>query len=461
MSDDNLVTIPPPKGWGADAQQWLEAHGIVPRKRIPIRSSSLDLALRNPFGAYLRDILGIRNAFAYSDALSKGSWLHAHFEHMDKDEKTRNSITQDKLRKRLNELRTIAGAWGLGDSALQKFLDRETKDEAVARVWYDVAASLDIPDRSHQPPTNYKLAHYIYNKQHLVLGSEVLIVVTDAVAPNNPLVCVLDKLIYVKPTRQLWILDLKSTSKVPSVRLLTAKEEFQTQHYLYILRCALEQGLLHKAFPNLPPDISVAGMLHVAVQKCPLRFDKRVDRPYIDIEHVLQSGKRKGQIEIRREYTSDEPSYDLFLARCRDWYLGQGPYVTEEIERKLNPPVNISYSPITDVLDDNGLEQYTAKVDYLCSLYNRPPEPRLFIKNVAGLQYDDELADLSHFHLTHPALWPEVMAQNNLIQQFREEFINAQTKEGVHQGGFGPDSDPSALPLQADVRSDHRAEGSS
>ncbi len=450
MSEDKLVTIPPPKGWGADAQQWLEAHGIVPRRRIPIRSSSLDLALRNPFGAYLRDILGLRNAFAYSDALSKGSWFHSHFEHMDKSEKERVAIVQSKLTKRLNELRSIAGAWGLGDSSLEKILEREIKDEAVARVWFDIATSLDIPDRTHNPPINYKLGHYIYNKDHWVLGSEILMVVTDDIAPDNPLVCILDKLIYVRPTKQLWILDAKTTSKVPSIRLLTAKEEFQTQHYLHILSCALEQGLIHKAFPTLPPDISVAGMLHVAVQKCPLRFDKRVDRPFIEREHVLKSGERKGQIEIRREYTSDEPSYDLFLDRCRHWYEGTGPYIGEEIERKLNPPVNISYSPITEVLDDNGVEQYVAKVDYLCNLYNRSPEPRLFIKNVAGLQYDDEVADLSHFHLTHPALWPEVMAQNNLIQQFREESINAQTKEGVYLH-HSEDSHTADVSVQADV----------
>lgn len=424
------VTIPPPKGWGADAVQWLEAHGIVARRNIPIRSSSLDLAMRNPFAAYLRDILGLHSAFRYSDALSKGSWLHAHFEHLSKQESDRRALVKAVLKTRLAELNTICDAWGLEGVARSKIIEREIKDEAIANVWYDVATTIDIPDTTNN--TTFKLPSFLLSKQHIVLGSELLVSVVDPLYPDNPLVGVFDKLIFVVPTKQLWIVDLKSTSKIPSVRLLTAKNEFQTQHYLYILQRALDQGLLHRTFPNLPKKVHIGGMLHLAVQKCPLKFNKLTDRPSIEVEHILKSGPRKGQVEFRKEYTSDEPSYDCFLARCRDWYTGQGSYSDEEIERKVNPPVNISYSPVNVVLDENGREQYHLKVDYLTSLYNREPEPRNFIQNVSGLQYDDEVTDLAHFHMTPPALWPDVMAQNTLIQQFREESINAQTKEGVY-----------------------------
>ncbi len=143
----------------------------------------------------------------------------------------------------------------------------------------------------------------------------------------------------------LYIVDLKSCAGSPTQRLSTCPLEFQSEHYLGVGMMLCDDHIWSDLF-DLPEDVHMGGFIHIAAQKPTINFGQK-DRPRVPYEHIFQRGPRAGRSEIRYEYTSDVPSWDVYMERCTDWYLSQGEYEHLAPERVDDPVVNASTVVIT------------------------------------------------------------------------------------------------------------------
>jgi len=432
----------PPSTKGRDALEWLEYHGITPRRCIPIRSSDLGVALNDPFTYYLTRHLGLTSGVKYSKALTRGSWFHKRLEYFGRPDEVATSRMAGHLAARLKELETTCEVWGFNHDQFLTFKEREEKDFHCSMGWYEASRNITIPASSALGrPTTWE--KYLSNPDFLIVGREIIAVIKDDLCPGCPLVAQFDMVIYDRRTNQIWLVDAKTCEESPTLRLATCPIEFQTQLYLYILNALHRSGLLHKKFPVIPENAVVGGMIHIGVQKPTIDFNKKVDRPFKFVHHTLKSGPRKGMIEVRKEYLSDEPSFPLYLERVQRWYKGEGEYVEEADARLLDPPVNLSWSGYNVVLDKMGMTEFKNRLAFLYQMASKDPHPDNFIMNVRSAKNrDGSLSDLGPFYLLPPSEWPTVVSTNRLIQTHRDDMISSNTPTGILENGSIEEADP-------------------
>ncbi len=409
---------------------WLQAHGIIPRKGIPIRSSDFFTIFGCEFAFYLRSILGLSSSFRVSKALARGSWFHKRLEFLEAPPELGVPLLMDScFETRTQELKDICSAWGFDSDTIRQTIENEAKDFKTAWAWYEATRTIKLPASTLGCPLTFE--EFLRLPHLRLLGVELKAVYNDPNFAGHPFVGVFDRLYHDRNNNQLWILDAKTADKVPSVRLATVHIDFQTQHYLHILSNLLRVGLIHQAFPDLPPDVTVGGMAHLCIQKPTINFDRRVDRPFEWRQKVISRGPRKGQIEMEKDYKSDEPVFDLYVERVKRWYAGEGEYISDAIERQTNLPVNMSFTSLDMALDDDGFLQYSLRLERFRSVLSRPPYPNQFIKNPSFIEDYKDLSVFAPFYLRSPAFWPDVIRQHRLISSFRDEHINESSPDSI------------------------------
>ena len=399
------------------AQTYLEHYGLVARSPCPIRASDYYTALNDPFLYYLTARLGIRPVLSWSEALSRGSWMHAYLEHINSPEAQRTAALSSKLATRLNELSTLCS-----NNPTLSYEDVKQREEDDFNYANTICTALcDIP--FFYEGAEYKLANFL-SSRFTTLANEFPLQLIEEGHTKSPLVCVLDRLVYDKISNQIWIIDYKSCSESPKVRLASAPVEFQTQLYCYIVSKSMFQ-LITKF--NLPLDTRFGGMMHIALQKPPIKFDKRTDRPFTWKQHTLKSGPRRGLIEMRKEYLTDIPDYKCFLARVKRWYLACDEYDDLRVDRMMNPVIDVSLTSSDLALNHS---QLPLRLEFLHDLATRPAHPGAYLQNPHSIRTYNDLSTYAPFYLCPVTEWPSIMAKGHLMTFFRDEALMEKLNAG-------------------------------
>lgn len=406
-----------PKGRGRDSKEWMEYHGYV-ATTPSIRSSDYEGVLHCPFQYYLSRRLGLSPALRWSKALSRGSWFHKRLELYREEGWVASQHMEAQLQDRLEELREICKARGIKGSSRDEILDREKKDFKCALGWYDAAMELSFGDRQ------VSLLSFISQPHFRNLGSEVGVRLhMPQIAPTERvmLTAMYDILLYHEVQNTIFIVDAKTCSESPVDRLSTCPLEFQTQHYMMVLKYALEANLLQPLY-NLPEDVRVGGMIHMAIQKPTIEFGMK-DRDYEEKEHTLTRGPRKGQVEMRRTYMG-EPRFENYLERCKNWYRATGEYEHLAPKWSSSPPVNISLTYGSTLLDQDYLDEYLSRVSVIRHYAKCHPIPKNFPRSASHLRQFGKLSPFAPFYLVHPREWPGIIEREGFIQLDRDEDVD-------------------------------------
>lgn len=412
-----LSEIPAPKGRGKDAADWLESQGIIARTPS-IRSSDAGY-LGDPFAYYLRRRLGLTSMLHYSEALSRGSWAHVRLELIDNAPSTIAPLLEARLQAREKELRELATPLGISSNLLSDMMMRERYDMDTTSAWVDSALRCQVPG------TTSNLNQYLTSSKFRLLGIEVPISYTPrGIYGNVQLVGLVDRLIYGSDNK-IWAIDYKTTSRFPDIRLESCPIEFQTWHYLYILQQLLHNGTIQKMYPELPSDVQIGGIIHIAIHKPTIRLGMN-DRNFTIESRILKSGPNKGTIREEKVYYG-EPTVANYSRRVHEWHTGSGEYAESMSERLAHPPINISYTHAS-VFNDDVETEYFLKLRALHDLATRLPHPHLFPRSADGMSNGRGLSPFAPFY--HPDIpvtaWPGIIVEQGLVTVHRDkEYLDA------------------------------------
>lgn len=384
----------------------------------PVRASSIDSCQEDPFGYYLRERLGITNPLFWSEALSRGSWAHKAQEHLWLSPSSRREKVAESLGSRMDEITTISSQVGIKEEYVAERLELERQDMECALGWFEAWSQTPI---SLEHGT---LLDFLSRPYWVDLGPEILLVLNES---STLAACRFDRLLYHKTNNELWILDLKTTDTYPDVRAQICPIESATFLYTHLLARTL--AVLTPARVSallgfdLPHDVRIGGMIHLICQKPSIEFCSE-DRPYKEYDHVLKSGPRKGQIEIRKEFTSDTPVHALYVDRCSHWLAGTREYTDKAAERSAHPCVNLSFSSHTSI-QSAWPSKFQSRYDQIRHYSTCPDDPIFFPMNPSSLLAFGKLSPYAPFYLTPQSGWEEIMLRNNLIQRFRDPEISS------------------------------------
>ncbi len=106
---------------------------------------------------------------------------------------------------------------------------------------------------------------------------------------------------------------------------------FTLTGYQYGLQCRLYRLLTHHTLRD--PKGFILNILQVpSIKMC------GADRDYIEHEHLFTRGKRKGEVEMQKDYHG-EPTFENYLARCQEWYNEKGKEAAQSFSIYYNEPL--------------------------------------------------------------------------------------------------------------------------
>lgn len=383
----------------ASAAAHFEQQGLLVRVP-PIRSSDYDVALADPLRYFLTRRLGLRPFYKQSEALSRGSWFHLAFESMWAPDPS--SFYEKKIEERREELTESLRAARVQDPTV--FLQNEEKYAREAWAHYLASCQTRLPWLDDQTIIKKMKAPWM---TPMVIDDDILLSEDGFQIVIRP-----DLLLHHEQQNSLWIVDPKTTALSTSLRSASCPIEFQTQHYMFTLEKLVNMGY----FKGLPSDVRIGGMLHIIIKKPTIHFSQK-DRPYSEYEHTYSRGKLKGQVEFRREYIG-EPSWDLYEARCRDWYLGQGEYVANaEKWTDEGKPVAISTTSGSMLTDPWIRIMYHQRLRRLKDMASSSLHPDWYERpSSLGHRGSDPYGP---FYLTTHEAWPSIVAREGFVQNWR------------------------------------------
>lgn len=358
--------------------------------------------------------LGLVPKLRYSAALNRGSWFHRRCELFHCTSNQAHSALMPDLHGRVAELETYAEEVGC-DSA--KLTDRETEDYDTAFSWYDAAATVPLSQEDKvcagvKLEAGATFRDFILHPDWIILGTEVLIALEDGTVAQ------IDLLLYNTKTQKLWLVDMKTTAKAAHDRLSLCPCEAQTLLYPRVVADAL--AYIISKF-DLPRHVAIAGMLHVAVQKPDIKMCG-VDRDFEYKEHVLASGPRKGQKEMRKVWMSEKPVRANYIARCADWYKGEGEYTDKAPERTAKPTVAISATPASVIFSEVRQGWFDRLIKRGRDLATRPLALENFPPNPNTLSWGKKSeSPYEPFYLLDPAYWPTIIERDFKVQDRDEK----------------------------------------
>ena len=414
------IRLPIPHTLQYDAWHWLDAEGLT--AKVPsVRSSDYGLCLRDPFRYYLARRLGLVPPLEWSPALNRGTWFHhclARYDLPDDELETELRGVLLDVKASLEELAREAGKDHL------PLWEREEKDMRTALAWWKAAACNVQMSSEHGT-----LRDYLRRPCFRCLGREVLLVHKG----DLTMVAQADLLLHNTETNQLWIVDGKTAAVGPKVRLATCPIEFQTLHYMETTRKMLLEGIIQEHY-NLDGRVRLGGMIHAAVQKCPLEFG-REDRPFVEHEHTLQRGPRTGQVETRRVYEG-EPTFDNYLQRQSEWYTASGRYEHRTAEIGDDPPVNLSFT-FSGGADMGGRGDiiYSSMLNVVARYARVDPAPSNFPMSADNLRpfRGKRLSLYAPFYLMPVHLWPNIIADEGFQRVDRDDGLDLSRSAVIEQ----------------------------
>ena len=471
MPSENSPEIALPIDRGQSALTFLQHYGITPQE--PMIHSGDDTLINGgkEFLFLLKRLYGLVPAFSEGEALTRGGWFHTiAFHSFGVDPEIAASTLLPVVAARMKELDSICKQFKVSEEKKAGILERENKDYANALCWWE--ATRQVPIKQHGT-----FQEFFSKEEWITLGKELTLRFKSPEFKLT-LIAILDILLYHKGLNSLWIADYKTTSDPCIIRLATCTVEFQTAHYLYILAWILQTGLLHKMFPDLPKDVKIGGMYHIAIQKPSIVFGQK-DRPY----YYLSEGRKKkmagrifpssggvwvGEIwpitidenkqiihqkngdgvrsididsesesvswlheqtgkKPEKEFSGD-PDVALYTKRCLDWYLGKGEYSEDYEQRQAEPCVNFSRTDGRMLLDTAWYEEYITKLRRIEEACTRDPYPCNFLRSADQMRsYGGGLNPYAPFFLNDVAHWPDIIAKEHFIVKFRDDISEVQT----------------------------------
>ena len=395
------------QGKGIEAKEWLEDQGLV-AKTPAIRSSDFESILSCPFQYYLSRRLGLVSTLRWSAALSRGSWFHRRLELFQESKALAFKQMLEWLVESQEELVKTCAKQGIIGGRKERILDQEQKDMLMALSWFEAMQVFSVPGKG-------SVIDFLNQPWFRVLGSEI------TAEYNHPeygrLLAQYDLLLYHKKQNVLFIVDAKTCSGSTINRLRTCPIEFQTQHYIHILNYLTKAGVISETY-DLPEDVRVGGMIHIAVQKPTIEYGMN-DRDFEIVNHEFKRGPRKGQIEERRIY-SGEPRWENYRERCKRWFLAEGEFETQKPTRVSDPPVNFSHTFATSSLDRQGTLDYHSRLQLVESYATREGTPGSFPMSANHLRQFGRLSPFAPFYLTTVEDWPVIMASEGFQQEDRD-----------------------------------------
>ena len=405
-----IEPIPFPETRGEDSRLWLEAHGL--RDMEPyIRSSDYGMIRRCPFTYYLSRRLGLVKGLRYSEALSRGTWVHHRFALVTLSDAEAQQTMYKILDNRLDELKLYCKDAGISSEGRREILHREEKDFLVSNAWFEAALSVPCVERK-------TLGQWLLGDEWVHVGQELLIKQGSKVVQP-------DLLLYNKLSNKLWIVDFKTCAGSPHDRLQTCPYEFQTQHYFHTVRLSMVCDDLLKVL-ELPSNAELGGVMHIGIRKPTIQYGMN-DRPYHLNTSPLKSGPRKGQPRNTKVFAG-EPSPDIYRERCIRWYHGLDEYEHLAPERVTDPPVNISYTHGVMLLAKDMQLMYHQRLDTVRTLRDCPCQPDQFeIGEVTSMT--GKLPTYSPFIMSPVHKWPDIIKAEGFTVRNRDE---AELQDGVH-----------------------------
>lgn len=210
-----------------------------------------------------------------------------------------------------------------------------------------------------------------------------------------PLEGTVDLMIRDKKSGEVWLVDHKTTSRNPLQRASTFSFEIQPAIYKIL-------GETHLKSVGIPPRCLV-GFIHNVLRTPAIQFG-REDRDYTTVEHVLKSGPRKGEVEIRKEYEGS-PRFENFLKRVTDWYRGEGDYA-DAGDRGRAPPLVQSWVRFDTggiAPDDMAILMEVGKAAKVT------PDPIRFYRQRTGCYAYETKCPYLDMCQSHCSLWPSIV----------------------------------------------------
>lgn len=464
---------PRPTGVPADRVKTLERMNIKPA--VPtIRASDFGLLNSCAFSYYLQRRLGLKSIFHDSDvvsddeALRHGTWCHKALEYVDRDRPARHRAFSGALAARVAELQKIGESVNLPMESLQRFIDREKDDAFTALSWMEAILPYKVPNTDLRDG----LEAYL-NRPHMqVLCRETRFVWLMPKHGNTPLVIELDRLLFNHRTHELWIEDYKTCSFPPAFRAQSVQFEFQPLHYLSVLSHLLKEGIVQKEY-DLPRDCKVGGITHVIIQKPNIQIGRK------DAQHFWYATSKRSSSEgwatvvpktggkwkvlvksldgttvlyeskdmlaedeavacLHQEVgtkpakdNSGEPQYSNYTRRCETWYRGEGDYAGDTETRINYPPVVISTSPVSWLLDTARGARYARQLNRILTAATMDPDPQAFDPTTDGFIRYGKLTPYARYYVTPPEQWPQIMAETHMVQSFRDQDLLEGTRSRI------------------------------
>jgi hypothetical protein len=144
------------------------------------------------------------------------------------------------------------------------------------------------------------------------------------------------------------------------------------------------------------------------------------NQPYLEpfcgtVDECIEELHKQTGKKPERVYQG-EPSLQNYMERCMRWYRGQGEYLDKAPDFVNDPPINISYTHASTMLDTDWRADYLGRVAMVYDLATREANPCNFLKNIDAIRMGSKLAHFSPFYLTEPKEWPSlVQAQHFLV----------------------------------------------
>jgi hypothetical protein len=321
-----------------------------------------------------------------------------------------------KLQDRMEELSITCNQLGISGESKQKVMFREEKDFHCSVGWYEAAKTIPCYE-------GMSFEEFLCSPHWHRLGTEYrLITSVKTNDRSKPLKCVAqpDLLLYHKGQNSVWILDLKSTSYDPKVRAMGIPVDFQTEHYMFTVDALLKSGQFQRAF-NIPSDARLGGMMHLIVRKPSIEFGLK-DRDFTIDDTPFKSGPRKGQPRMEKKYEG-EPRLENYIQRCADWYHATGDYIDKAAEWEVSPPVGISFTSASLVLDTAIQERYLQRVR-LIQRYASDLEPHPSNFPMPDSPFNrGSLSTYAPFMLAPVGEWPRLIEQEGFVVVRRDEPI--------------------------------------
>ena len=449
-----LARLSVPEGFDVDAKNYLEHLGIC-SKKVPIRGSSWTQIISDPFSFYLNVRLGLRKAINEAKALNNGSWGHAAAEY-NNDYETYSKLLEEKKK----NISDVGKALRYSGDRLVRLLEEETRYAACGWSWWQIVSNM--PFKS----TNYKVQDLYDTSKilHIFSQEDKITIPGERFGVASPIVVQPDALAVNTKTKKVWVIDWKSTSFPTSDRLSLCPLEFATQLYSHVINHLLEKKELGDhvdAFDQLGiADLTFGGMMHVAYQKPSFKFGTSEDIPY----RIVSDGTRKkvwgtitfsgGEYTVKTmgvervwkyagpfatedeaiahlheltgkkpiKETDGEPTVELYLKRCEDWYYARGKHSHLREERERSPVIDQSFVPYELLQRPHQIKEFHKRLQIVDEYSTCLATPDAFPKhsNPTGYQIKPSSSAFFPFYVTPVDQWPAIIMDKGLIQSHRD-----------------------------------------